>query len=292
MAYMRGNRPKRAFTLVELLVVVSIIALLIAILLPSLKRAREQAKDTLCRANLKQLGLCTHYYAQDNKDRLPWIQGNAPPLWSSGPYRQYQQIIRYWPYVKQLKLFICPSAKTPSTSKVPNYGAPPTGGGPPASVTSYQQPAEASYFNVIKNDAEFEALYNRRAFPNIKLPTGAGPKMVPELFTEYWFNDWGSGATYIDPITRANRKIVQISGGLVNQIPHVNYAVVISDAIQWYPRHHGNDHFMFLDTHVEQLPWKKYYDGSGEDQDKDPFGNYPYWSWGLGKGVAGRPDVP
>ncbi len=61
----------RAFTLVELLVVVSIIALLIAILLPSLRKAREQAKRTKCYANLHAIHIALICYADDNRQELP-----------------------------------------------------------------------------------------------------------------------------------------------------------------------------------------------------------------------------
>ena len=59
---------RRGFTLIELLVVVAIIALLIAILLPSLSRARKQAKEVLCQSNLKQWGNIWQMYTQDNDD--------------------------------------------------------------------------------------------------------------------------------------------------------------------------------------------------------------------------------
>lgn len=58
-------KKKKAFTLIELLVVIAIIALLISILLPSLSRARELAKRTVCSANLKGIGESAYIYAQD-----------------------------------------------------------------------------------------------------------------------------------------------------------------------------------------------------------------------------------
>ena len=56
---------RRGFTLIELLVVVAIIALLMAILLPSLRQAREQARAVVCLSHLKQWSLCLSMYTSD-----------------------------------------------------------------------------------------------------------------------------------------------------------------------------------------------------------------------------------
>ncbi len=65
----------RGFTLIELLVVIAIIAILMAILMPSLQRAREQGKRAACLSNLKQLGLAWISYADDSDDKL--VNGEA-----------------------------------------------------------------------------------------------------------------------------------------------------------------------------------------------------------------------
>jgi prepilin-type N-terminal cleavage/methylation domain-containing protein/prepilin-type processing-associated H-X9-DG protein len=73
LTFMRQLRHKflRAFTLIELLVVIGIIAVLAALLLPTLSRAKEKARGIVCLNNLKQWGLATQLYAENSGNYLP-----------------------------------------------------------------------------------------------------------------------------------------------------------------------------------------------------------------------------
>ena len=74
-------RRRTAFTLVELLIVVGIIALLIAILMPTLNRAREQARRVQCASNLRQVAMATIMYTNQNRGVLPGVG-----RWSQQPH--------------------------------------------------------------------------------------------------------------------------------------------------------------------------------------------------------------
>src|SRR3989339_2244106 len=78
------SRRIRAFTLIELLVVIAIIAVLMAVLMPSLSRARKQGKRAACLNSLKQLGLAWIAYAGDNDDKI--MNGEAEM--NTGAYGQ------------------------------------------------------------------------------------------------------------------------------------------------------------------------------------------------------------
>src|SRR3954454_8852179 len=73
---------RRAFTLVELLVVIGIISLLISILMPALRRAREQAYSVTCQSNMRQVMMGFLYFANEHHSQLPggWLDfGNSDP---------------------------------------------------------------------------------------------------------------------------------------------------------------------------------------------------------------------
>jgi len=114
-------RALGAFTLIELLVVIAVIAVLMAVLLPSLKAAREQGKRAVCLSNLKQLSVAWMLYAGDNEGNIcgAWSADvrQRPGSWvghpneNDLPAKQIRDIESgaLFPYVNNSALYKCPT---------------------------------------------------------------------------------------------------------------------------------------------------------------------------------------
>jgi prepilin-type N-terminal cleavage/methylation domain-containing protein len=98
-------RRSRGFTLIELLVVIAIIAILIALLLPAVQQAREAARRTQCRNNLKQIGLAMHNYHDVFNTFPPAYVAKIPGLQSSNERSLYGWGSFILPYIDQAPAF-------------------------------------------------------------------------------------------------------------------------------------------------------------------------------------------
>lgn len=111
---MRNNQQsKKAFTLVELLIVIGIIALLTGILLPVLSIARARAKDTVCQSQIKQIAYSFEYYLDKWDDTYPYAhegshyEGSAPWDYTTGRIGWFTRLNDY---LQSPEVFNCPSA--------------------------------------------------------------------------------------------------------------------------------------------------------------------------------------
>jgi prepilin-type N-terminal cleavage/methylation domain-containing protein len=109
-----GTKPsfKKAFTLIELMVVIAIIGLLLALILPALSRSQARARRTTCLNNLKQINLGLRMYCDDAKDTIPGQGGATTQNFSV--FLRYKELMKNYVGLNgasspQDKLFACPA---------------------------------------------------------------------------------------------------------------------------------------------------------------------------------------
>lgn len=106
----------KGFTLIELLVVIAIIAILMAIITPALRKARESTRETVCKSNLRGVGLGLLLYLQDNDYVIASASSTNGFFWydAAGNFRRTNDNDAYWgvaykDYIRDTKVFGCPS---------------------------------------------------------------------------------------------------------------------------------------------------------------------------------------
>ena len=251
------SSARRAFTLVELLVVVAIIALLMGVLLPSLSRARQTAIGLQCQNNLRQIGLATNMYLSDQGDSPAFFPILTPypnsPNVKSDRWKPVQLLESYLEGNKQI--FICPSA---------------------VGANSVLDPATREDFEDSGTFCVKDVNNDNKIDP------------VNDYISEYWVNDT---RVALDTVSRPRTPYYGVSGQKINRIYRFTDVLMFMDACDWIPRHFSNGNTVQESTTQLQRAIGKVNGIMGDGHlitasrfdlaSPDRFGSYPSpYSWG------------
>ncbi|MFA9478148.1 type II secretion system protein [Phycisphaerales bacterium AB-hyl4] len=232
-----GSHRDKAFTIIELIVVISIIALLIAILLPALQQARSIARIAACKSNQRQIGIAIHVYANDFNGYAPYnsaATATSPQMFYFNPVTLAARLVNSYEYLPQTRpawgytdVMQCPGDPNPW------YAA--SLGGSYAKSYRYRQ----AYNGIANGEPDDEPL-RLDSKPDFYQKTATW--FLVESFTQTTFN----GQTLIIPTTFANATL--------NAALYSGYGTVDRNTVnsQW---HEDGTNVLYEDGHVGWAPW-------------------------------------
>lgn len=247
-----SGRP--GFTLIEILVVVAIIALLISILLPSLQRARAQAKSVVCQSNARQLGLGMTYFNQANRGYYPdadmWLTwtpwywtGNTTeftaPLANPTSKRMEGYLLRY--VGRNTGVFLCPS-----DDGYRAYASPP--------------PAAPDFHAMPPGHTNFSMQYSLQKL------VGKAPLKNPNLDSLDPINNvYYTDRILMKPPSRVmimfeESELSPCNDGIVS---FASTSLYTSQVDKLATRHNGFGNMLMFDSHVESIRAEKEFNDSG-----------------------------
>lgn len=239
----------RAFSLIELIIVIGIIGILTGMLLPVLARARDKARHLQCQNNLRQIGVGVLLYADDHNSRMPL----AAPHELGGPQGVVPESDPWLP----ARMFggSLPAEQRPLNSYLRNpavFCSPCDKGEPLWWFDTARYQAESTCYDLYGSSYFYASGYNRMG--GVVAPMGIAKFVGVEFAFEYFINNpLALGQTL--PIHYYRFPAKKVVAGSIPIHRTMSGVVALSQRAQWYKRDSENlwANSLFLDAHVEMV---------------------------------------